>query len=201
MSMIHEITAKSPRYKRGRRYGRGESSGHGKTSGRGGKGASARGGGPYWKPGHEGGQTPLHRRLPTRGFSNDNFARDYYIINLGDLERFDDGSTVDAAVLEQAGLIPDNKLPVKVLGDGNLTRKLTIAAGWYSRSAHQKITSLGGTAQDLKGQAFEFPKPKKKFVPREQAKKAGKGAAGAEEGAAAPAEAAKAEAPKAEAKE
>ena len=70
MSMIHEIVSKSPRYKKRTRRGRGESSGLGKTSGRGGKGASARGGGPYWKVGHEGGQTPIFRRLPTRGFSN-----------------------------------------------------------------------------------------------------------------------------------
>jgi len=188
MSMIHDITAKAPRYKRGLRKGRGESSGHGKTSGRGTKGAGARAGGPHWKPAHEGGQTPLHRRLPTRGFSNDRWARDWYTVNVSQLESFADGSTVDVAALRQAGLIPDTKLPVKILGDGNLSRKLTVQVGWYSRSAHQKITAAGGSAQNVKGEAFEFPKPKKKFVPR--AKDAGgKKAKGGE----APAEAPKAE--------
>ncbi len=175
MSMIHEITALSPRYKRPNRKGRGEGSGQGKTAGRGTKGAGARAGGPHWKPGHEGGQTPLHRRLPARGFSNAQFERSWYIVNLGDLERFDDGATVDAAALQQAGLIRDGKLPVKVLGDGKLTKKLTIVAGWYSKFAHEKITALGGVAQNAKGEPFAFPKPKKKFVPGAK-KVAGKGA-------------------------
>src|SRR3954464_12259433 len=105
MSMIHEIVSKVPRYKNRIRRGRGESSGHGKTAGRGGKGASARGGGPYWKRGHEGGQTPIHRRLPARGFSNHDFERDYYIVNLADLEQFENGTTVDAPALQTAGLI------------------------------------------------------------------------------------------------
>src|SRR2546430_13705263 len=84
MSMIHEIVSQAPRYKNKIRRGRGESSGLGKTSGRGGKGASARGGGPYWKTGHEGGQTAIFRRLPTRGFSNQNFETNWYIINVED---------------------------------------------------------------------------------------------------------------------
>jgi large subunit ribosomal protein L15 len=99
MSMIHNITGSVPRYKRGKRKGRGESSGMGKTSGRGNKGAGARSGGPHWKTGHEGGQTPLHRRLPTRGFSNDDFERHWYIINIDDLEQFENGSTVDVSAL------------------------------------------------------------------------------------------------------
>jgi large subunit ribosomal protein L15 len=170
MSMIHEITAQVPRYKRPLRKGRGESSGHGKTSGRGTKGAGARQGGPHWKTGHEGGQTPLHRRLPTRGFSNAKFERDWYIVNISDLQAlFDDGATIDAAALKTAKLIPDFKQGVKILGDGQLTKKLTVQAGWYSKSAHQKITAVGGTAQNLKGGAFEFPKPKKKFVKRDPA--------------------------------
>src|SRR3712207_4631529 len=103
MSMIHEITAKAPRNKRSQRKGRGESSGRGKTSGRGGKGASARGGGPYWKPGYEGGQTAIFRRVPKRGFSNDNFERRFHIVNLSDLDTFDAGSTVDAAMLIEKG--------------------------------------------------------------------------------------------------
>jgi large subunit ribosomal protein L15 len=198
MSMIHDITATVPRYKRRKRKGRGESSGMGKTSGRGTKGAKARQGQPSWKPGHEGGQTPLHRRLPTRGFSNNNFETNWYVINVSDLNRFDDGATVDAAALQQAKLVRDDRYNVKVLGDGNLTKRLTVVAGWYSKSAHDKITAAGGAAQNLKGEPFQFPKPKKKFVPREQPKKKDKAAAAAEAPAAAaaaegasPAEAAK----------
>ena len=170
MSMQHEITTAAPRFKKTQRKGRGESSGRGKTSGRGTKGAKARVG-KYVKRGHEHGQTPIYRRLPKRGFSNDNFERRFHIVNLVELERFDDGATVDAVALIDAGLVPDDRQPVKILGDGAITKKLTVVAGWYSRSAHQKITEAGGTAQNLKGEAFEFPKPKKKFVPRETPKK------------------------------
>jgi len=182
MSMIHDITAVTPRYKQPTRKGRGEGS-KGKTSGRGGKGASARGGGPYWKRGHEGGQTPIFKRFPKRGFSNHDWANRFYVVNLGDLERFDSGATIDAAALIEAGLVPNDHLPVKILGNGELTKKLTVSAGWFSKSAHEKITSLGGAAQNLKGEAFEFPKPKKKFIPREKAPKK----VAAAEGEAAPA--------------
>ena len=173
MSMIHEIVSNAPRYKKRTRRGRGESSGHGKTSGRGGKGASARGGGPYWKIGHEGGQTPIHRRLPTRGFSNQNFETNWYIVNIEQLNRFDDGATVDVNALIEAGLVRDSKQGVKILGEGNLTKKLTVVAGWYSKSAAEKITNAGGAAQNLKGEPFQFPKPKPKFVPRTPKKKGG----------------------------
>src|SRR5687768_11415551 len=185
MSMIHEITAGAPRYKKPRRKGRGESSGRGKTSGRGTKGAGARGGDVWWTPGREGGQTPTFRRLPKRGFSNENFERRFHVVNLEELNRFDDGAIIDAAALKEAGLVPDLKQPVKILGEGSLTKKLTITAGWYSKSAHEKITAAGGTAQNLKGEAFAFPKPKKKFVKREKTapaggKKSKKGAAAEE---------------------
>src|SRR5687767_8600416 len=102
MSILNEILAGVPRNKRSQRKGRGESSGRGKTCGRGTKGAKARVGGPYWKPGHEGGQTPIHRRLPKRGFSNENFERRFHIVNLADLERFDNGATVDAVALRDS---------------------------------------------------------------------------------------------------
>lgn len=189
MSMLHEISALAPRLKKSQRKGRGESSGRGKTSGRGNKGSKARVG-KYVKRGHEHGQTPIYRRLPKRGFSNENFERRFHIVNVADLERFDSGVTIDAAALIEAGLVPDDTQPVKILGDGAISKKLTVVAGWYSRSAHQKITEAGGTAQNLKGEAFEFPKPKKKFVKRDKAPKSK--AAAAE--AAAPAEG---EAPKA----
>ena len=183
MSMLHDITARAPRNKRSQRKGRGESSGRGKTSGRGNKGAKARVG-KYVKRGHEHGQTPIYRRLPKRGFSNDDFARRFHVVNLSDLEHFADGTTVDAAALVEAGLVPDTKQPVKILGDGTIGKKLTVVAGWYSRSAHQKITEAGGTAQNLKGEAFEFPKPKKKFVKRETPKKSKQQAEAPAEGAA-----------------
>jgi large subunit ribosomal protein L15 len=170
-SLLQDITSTTPRYKKRTRKGRGEGS-KGKTSGRGGKGASARGGGPYWKRGHEGGQTPIARRFPKRGFSNFDFERRFYVVNLQELERFADGTTVDAATLIEAGLVPNEKWPVKILGEGALTKKLTIVAGWYSQSAHAAIGKAGGAAQNLKGEAFEFPKPKKKFVLREKVKKA-----------------------------
>jgi large subunit ribosomal protein L15 len=170
MSMIHEITSGAQRNKHRKRKGRGESSGHGKTSGRGNKGAKARVG-TYIKRGHEGGQTPIWKRFPKRGFSNYDFAKHYHIINLGDLNTFENGAMVDATALHEAGLIPSGDQPVKVLGDGELKKKLTVQAGWFSRSAHAKIAAAGGTAQNLKGEAFEFPKEKKKFIPREPVKK------------------------------
>jgi large subunit ribosomal protein L15 len=209
MSMLHEITSQAPRHKRTQRKGRGESSGRGKTSGRGNKGSKARVG-TYIRRGYEGGQTEIYKRFPKRGFSNFQFERRFHIVNLEDLSRFNDGATVDAAALEEAGLIPDTKQPVKILGNGALDKKLTVVAGWYSKSAHEKITSAGGTAQNLKGEAFQFPKPKKKFIKREGAEKKGGGkkreAVAAEgaptEGAPAPvapaAEAPASEAPKSE---
>ena len=180
MSMQHDITTGLPKNKRNKRKGRGESSGHGKTSGRGNKGSKARVGTTY-KPTYEGGQTELFRRWPKRGFSNVNFERKFHIVNLADLEKFDNGATVDAAALLDKGVIPDNKQQVKILGDGEFSKKLTVIAGWYSKSAHEKITQAGGTAQNLKGEAFEFPKPKKKFVPREGGPKKSKKAQASEE--------------------
>jgi large subunit ribosomal protein L15 len=173
MSMIHEITRELPRYKKPQRKGRGESSGRGKTCGRGNKGSKARVGTTY-KPTYEGGQTEIFRRFPKRGFSNENFERRFYIVNLAELDSFEDGATVDAVALKEKGLIPDLKLPVKILGDGAISKKLTVVAGWYTKSAHQKIGDAGGTAQNAKGEVFAFPKPKKKFIPREPVKKSKK---------------------------
>ena len=174
MTMIQDITA-GLRHKRSKRKGRGDSSGKGKTAGRGTKGAGAHGGDIHWKRGHEGGQTQIFRRFPKRGFSNENFERRFHVVNVADLERFDDGATIDATALHDAGLIPDTKQPVKILGNGQVSKKLTVVAGWYSKSAHEKITAAGGSAQNLKTEAFEFPKPKKKFVKREAVKKPKKG--------------------------
>ncbi|HEY1685941.1 MAG TPA: 50S ribosomal protein L15 [Tepidisphaeraceae bacterium] len=183
--MLHEITALAPKNDLPKRKGRGESSGMGKTSGRGNKGAKARVG-KYVKRGHEHGQTPIYRRLPKRGFSNAEFARHHHIVNLADLEIFDAGSTVDASVLKEKGLIPDTKYPVKILGEGKLTKKLTITASRFSKSAFEQLNKLGATLQNLKGEAYQLPKVKKKFVLRPKAKKT-------EETPAAPAAEAKAE--------
>ena len=169
MSMMHEITA-GLAGKRSKRVGRGESSGKGKTCGRGTK--AAHGGDVHWKPLHEGGQTPLHRRLPKRGFSNDRWENPNYIVNIGELESLETGATVDAASLVKSGLIQDEKLPVKILAGGTLSKKLTIKADWYSKSALARIAELGGEALTAKGDKFELPKPKKKFVKIE--KSAGK---------------------------
>jgi large subunit ribosomal protein L15 len=196
-TLLEQITSTTPHNKKRTRKGRGEGS-KGKTSGRGGKGASARGGGPYWKRGHEGGQTQASRRFPKRGFSNFDFERRFHVVNLQDLERFDDGATIDAATLIEAGLVPDKRWPVKILGEGKLSKKLTIVAGWYSRSAYEQINKAGGVAQNLKGEAFEFPKPKKKFVPREKVKKAAAAPEGDAPAAAAAPAAPAADAPAAE---
>ena len=169
--MIHEAVQGAPRTKPSKRKGRGESSGHGKTSGRGNKGSGARTG-TYIKRGYEGGQTPIFKRFPKRGFSNQNFEHRYNIVNLQQLEElFEDGATVDLVSLKDKGIIPDTKLPVKILGEGKLTKKLTIVAGWYSKSAHGRILKAGGTAQNAKGETFAYPKEKKKFVKREAVKK------------------------------
>ena len=175
MSVLHDITV-GLRSKRTQRKGRGESSGRGKTSGRGNKGSKARNG-KYIRRGYEGGQTEIYRRFPKRGFNNVNFERKFHIVNLGDLNVFDEGATVDQAVLHEKGLIPDLKQPVKILANGELTKKLTIVAGWYSKSAHEAVTKAGCTANNAKGETFEFPKPKKKFVKRDKPKPADAAAA------------------------
>src|SRR5437868_2381106 len=136
MTMLHDITSRAPRFKKSQRKGRGESSGHGKTSGRGNKGSKARNG-KYIKPGYEGGQTAIFRRIPKRGFSNENFERRFHVVNLADLDAFKDGTTVDAAALKEVGLVPDLKQPVKILGEGEVSKKLTIIAGKFSKSAYE----------------------------------------------------------------
>ena len=147
--MIHEITAQAGAHKKKMRVGRGESSGKGKTSGRGTKGQGARPGSKAYV-GHEGGAIPLYRRLPKRGFNNNYFAQRFSIINIADLEgHFEAGATVDASALITHGLIRDDKLPVKVLGDGELTKKLSVVAGKFSKQALEKITKAGGTTTKL----------------------------------------------------
>ena len=127
------------------RRGRGHASGNGKTAGYGHKGQKARSGAT--RPGFEGGQTPLYRRMPKRGFNNKNFAKVYAEVNVSALDVFEDGAVVDAAALADAGLI--NKLfdGVKILGNGELTKKLTVKATCFSKSASEKIEKAGGKAE------------------------------------------------------
>ncbi|MHC4143710.1 MAG: 50S ribosomal protein L15 [Planctomycetota bacterium] len=142
----HEITSKVGKHKRRRRVGRGTGSGHGKTCGRGHKGAGSRAGSVSISL-YEGGQMPLFRRLPKRGFSNVKFATRCEIVNICQLERFEDGSSVSVEQLSDAGLIDSNKSKVKILGKGDLTRKLEVTAHKFSKSAEEKITASGGTAR------------------------------------------------------
>lgn len=129
---------------RTKRLGCGESSGHGKTSGKGHKGQKARSGGSI-RLGFEGGQMPLIRRIPKRGFNNAQFKTRYAIVNLRDLESFDTGATIDEAALREKGLIRGRFDGIKVLGQGELTKSLTITADKVSESARAKIEKAGGT--------------------------------------------------------
>jgi large subunit ribosomal protein L15 len=143
--MIHEITAKVGAHKRRKRVGRGPGSGLGKTCGRGHKGAHSRSGHSY-KTGHEGGQMPLFRRVPKVGFSNARFRKHFLVVNVQALEsRFDDGAEVNPEMLVKVGLIPDTQLPVKILGQGELKKKLTVQVAAISEGAKQKIEAAGGS--------------------------------------------------------
>lgn len=125
-----------------KRVGRGTGSGLGKTSGKGHKGQKARTGGSI-RRGFEGGQTPLYRRLPKRGFNN-HFAKEYALVNVSDLEVFENDTTVTADLLMNEGLIKKELDGVKVLGNGELTKKLTVVASKFSKSAEEKIKAVGG---------------------------------------------------------
>lgn len=126
-----------------KRVGRGSGSGHGKTSGRGQKGLGQRSGGTV-RLGFEGGQTPLARRLPKRGFNNIN-RKEYAIVNVEDLNRFEEGTTVTPALLIESGLVKKELSGVKILGNGELSKYLTVQAAKFSKSAEESITAAGGT--------------------------------------------------------
>jgi large subunit ribosomal protein L15 len=142
---LNELKPRPGAKHRVKRLGCGESSGHGKTSGKGHKGQKARSGGSI-RLGFEGGQMPLIRRLPKRGFGNGAFRATYAIINLADLERFDADMHVTEEVLREKGLLKGSVDGVKVLGRGELTKKLTVEADKFSESARQKIEQAGGAA-------------------------------------------------------
>ena len=147
--MIHEITTLTGRYKKRKRVGRGRGSGKGKTCGRGHKGARSRSGASgSIRASREGGQMPLFRRLPKRGFNNANFRTVFTIVNVKALAaRFQDGDEVNAESLANAGLISDAKLPIKILGEGDIDKKLNVVAAAFSKSAMDKINAAGGSAQ------------------------------------------------------
>ncbi|MBR3465283.1 MAG: 50S ribosomal protein L15 [Clostridiales bacterium] len=132
------------------RKGRGPGSGNGKTSGRGHKGQKARSGGGV-RPGFEGGQMPLYRRLPKRGFNNKRFAPQYITINISDLEKIEGVTEVTAQVLDEQGIIsvPKNNDGIKILGRGELTKKLDVKAAKFTASAKEKIEKAGGTATEV----------------------------------------------------
>lgn len=142
---IHELGPAEGAKTNVKRVGRGIGSGLGKTSGKGHKGQKARSGGTI-RRGFEGGQTPLMRRLPKRGFNNI-FAKEYATINVSDIERFEDGTTVNIALLLNEGIIRKELDGLKVLGNGNLTKKLTVEATKFSASAIKKIEAAGGKTE------------------------------------------------------
>ena len=140
---LHELSPNEGAVKSKKRVGRGIGSGLGKTSGKGHKGQNARSGGGV-RPGFEGGQLPLFRRLSKRGFNNYNFRTVYAVVNVGDLERFEDGTTVTIEMLKVSGLVNKELDGIKILGNGKLTKKLTVKANKFSNTAKEKIESVGG---------------------------------------------------------
>ena len=129
-----------------KRRGRGPGAGNGKTSGKGQKGQNARSGGGV-RPGFEGGQLPLYRRLSKRGFNNYNFQTVYATVNVGDLERFEEGTVVTKELLIESGLVKKELDGIKILGNGELTKKLTVKANKFSSTAKTKIENVGGTTE------------------------------------------------------
>ena len=144
MELSNLSPAEGSKHSNNFRRGRGHGSGNGKTAGKGHKGQKARNGAP--RPGFEGGQMPLYRRIPKRGFTNRN-SKEIVSINLSVLERFDNGTTVDVDALVAAGIIKEVRDGVKVLGNGKLTKKLDVKVNAFSATAKEKIEALGGTAE------------------------------------------------------
>jgi len=145
---LDEILSKAGRHKARKRRGRGQGSGNGKTAGRGHKGAGQRAGTTGHR-GLEGGQNPALMRIPKRGFSNVNFSKTYQVVNVSDLSAFSDGDRVDPGAMAAKGLIRSGGGPVKILADGQLQRKLTVAAHAFSAAAEAKIAGAGGDVEKL----------------------------------------------------
>ena len=142
---LHDLTAVPGSTKERKRIGRGHGSGQGKTSGKGHKGQKARSGKGF-RPGFEGGQMPLQRRIPKRGFNNI-FAKTILAVNVGTLESFENGAVVDEAALRAKGIIKKPCDGIKILSNGNLTKNLTVKANAFSEAAKQKIEAAGGKAE------------------------------------------------------
>ena len=182
MIRLHNMRTRPGSKHRVKRLGCGESSGHGKTSGKGHKGQKARSGGSI-RLGFEGGQMPLIRRLPKRGFNNAAFHKTYAVVNLDDLNRFDAGTTVNEQLLRDSNLVRGKVAGLKILGDGELKHALTIEADKISESARQKIESAGGTvtlrevrreqAPPAAAESESTPPAKRKAASKPAAKKAG----------------------------
>ena len=143
---LHELSPMEGSVKERFRKGRGAGSGNGKTAGKGHKGQNARSGGGV-RPGFEGGQLPLYRKLPKRGFNNSRFGKKYSIINVQSLNKFNDGEVVDCAALLAMGIINNAFDGVKVLAEGDLTKKLTVKAAVFSAQAKEKIEAAGGKTE------------------------------------------------------
>ncbi|MGA2029794.1 MAG: 50S ribosomal protein L15 [Verrucomicrobiota bacterium] len=143
---LHNLKPRPGAKHRTKRLGQGESSGHGKTSGRGGKGQTARSGSSI-RIGFEGGQMPLIRRIPKRGFNNARFTTKYLAVNVGDLNKFDDGARVDETALRTVGLANGRAHGIKILGNGELSKKLTVSVSAFSASAKSKIEAKGGACE------------------------------------------------------
>jgi large subunit ribosomal protein L15 len=143
---IHELSPAEGSVKEGFRKGRGAGSGNGKTAGKGHKGQNARSGGGV-RPGFEGGQLPLYRKLPKRGFNNARFAKKYAVINIDVLNNFNDGEVVNAALLIEKNIISHEFDGLKVLGNGEIAKKLTVQAAVFSANAKEKIEAAGGKTE------------------------------------------------------
>ena len=144
---LHELSPAEGSVKEGFRKGRGAGSGNGKTAGKGHKGQNARSGGGV-RPGFEGGQLPLYRKLPKRGFKNYLFSKQYTIVNVETLNKFKNGEVVDSAALLEKGLISGvAKDGIKILGEGNVTKQLTVKAAVFSGTAKEKIEAVGGKTE------------------------------------------------------
>jgi len=151
---LKTVCEKGTKYTARKRIGRGTGSGSGKTSGRGHKGRGQRSGAST-RPGYEGGQMPIYRRVPKRGFTNARFRTDYTIINVDKLESFSDGDVVDLQAILDHGLVSMNTKLLKVLGNGDLTKKLTVRGQKFSKTAVTKIESAGGSVVLLDAQGRE----------------------------------------------
>lgn len=151
---LNTVCSKGTKYATRQRVGRGTGSGNGKTSGRGHKGRGQRSGASR-RAGYEGGQMPIYRQVPKRGFTNARFRTDYTILNVGLLDAFEDGATVDLEAILAKGLASKNTELLKLLGNGDLSTKLTVRAQRFSKTAREKIEKAGGTVVELDGRGRE----------------------------------------------